>query len=143
MRRTWMPAILALALAAGVGACSSSGGNSAAPAASATSAASSPAAPSSAPAPAATAAGALPIYKPSKVVSDVGGHTQLSSQDPVSKVTAFYDAALHSGGWTVISSAETSVSTNIVAKRDGHGVTVAISSAGPVGTSISITTYPT
>jgi hypothetical protein len=77
------------------------------------------------------------------VVSDVGGHTQLSSQDPVSKVTAFYDAALKSGGWTVISSAETSASTNIVAKRDGHGVTIAISSAGPVGTSISISTYPT
>ena len=146
MRRTWMHAILAIALAAGVGACSSSGGNSSAPATSATSAASSFAAPSSASAPASTAAspstasGALPNYEPSKVVSQAGGHTQLFSSDSVSKVTAFYDEALKSGGW---STAKTSASTTIVAKRDGYGVTVAIRSAGPAGTSISISTYPT
>jgi hypothetical protein len=146
MRRTWMSAILAIALAAGAGACSSSGGNPAAPA---TSAASSSAAPSSAAAPASTAAspstapGALPNYEPSKVVSDVGGHTQLSSPDSVSKVTAFYDEAIKSGGWSITSSAKTSASTNIVATRDGHGVTIAISSAGPAGTSISVSSYST
>ena len=149
MRRTWIHAILAIALAAGVGACSSSDGNSSAPATSATSAASSLAASSSASAPASTAAsrstasGALPNYEPSKVVSQAGGHTQLFSSDSVSKVTAFYDEALKSGEWSIISSAKTSASTTIVAKRDGHGVTVAISSAGPAGTSISISTYPT
>jgi len=144
MRATWMSAIVAVALAAGVAACGSSGGNSAAPAA-----ASSSAAPSSASVPASTtaspstASGALPNYEPSKVVSEAGGHTQLSSSDSVLKVTAFYDEALKSGGWNITSSAKTGASTTIVAKRDGHGVTVAISSAGPAGTSISISTYPT
>jgi len=77
------------------------------------------------------------------VVSEVGGHSQLSSPDSVSKVTAFYDEVLKSGGWSITSSAKTSTSTTIVANRDGHGVTVAISSVGPAGTSISISTYPT
>lgn len=84
----------------------------------------------------------MPDYEPSKVVSQAGGHTQLSSADSVSKVTAFYEEALKSGGWSIISAAKTSTSTNIVAKRGSQGVTVAISYAGPAGTSISVSTYP-
>jgi hypothetical protein len=60
----------------------------------------------------------------------------------VNKVTAFYGKALKDGGWGIVSAAKTSASTNIVAKRGSHGVTIAISSVGPAGTSISVSTYP-
>jgi hypothetical protein len=84
---------------------------------------------------------ALPNYKPSTVVSEAAGHTQLTSPDDVSKLTAFYQSALQQGGWSISSSAKTATSTNLVAHRTGQGVTVAISSTGPAGTSISISTY--
>ena len=149
MRSGWLYGILATGLMAGVVACSSGSGNSASSAAPATSAAPSSAAPAAtsaaaSPASSASSAGsALPDYKPSKVISQAGGHTQLSSTASVSTVTAFYEKALKSGGWTIISTAKTSTSANFVAKRGTHGVTVAISSAGPAGTSISVSTYKT
>jgi hypothetical protein len=77
------------------------------------------------------------------VVSDAGGHIQLSSPDPVSKVTDFYDNALKSGGWSVTSSTKSGYNTTIVAKRDGQGATISISAAGASGTSISVSTYST
>jgi len=141
-----MLVILAVGLAGGLGACSSSGGSSAAPAAAA---ASSSAAPSDASSPASPASssstdsGALPKYEPSTVISDAGGHIQLSSPDPVSKVTDFYDNALKTGGWSVTSSTKSGYNTTIVAKRDGQGATISISAAGASGTSISVSTYPT
>jgi hypothetical protein len=84
---------------------------------------------------------ALPNYQPSTVVSQAGGHTQLTSPDDVSKLTAFYQNALQQGGWSISSSAKTTASTNLIAHRTGQGVTIAISNAGPAGTSISISTY--
>jgi hypothetical protein len=77
------------------------------------------------------------------MVSDAGGHIQLSSPDPVSKVTDFYDNALKSGGWSVTSSTKSGYNTTIIAKRGGQGATISISAAGSSGTSISVSTYPT
>lgn len=97
-------------------------------------------APTSAPT---TAAGSdtVPIYQPSTVVSQAGGHTQLTSPDDVAKVTAFYKQALSQDGWSLTSSATTAASANFVARRTGMGATVAISTMGPRGTSISVSTY--
>lgn len=132
--------ILAVALAGAVGACGSSGGSSTTFSSAAPSGASSPVGPASS---SSTASGALPKYEPATVVSDAGGHIQLSSPDPVSKVTDFYDNALKSGGWSVTSSTKSGYNTTIVAKRDGQGATISISAAGASGTSISVSTYST
>jgi hypothetical protein len=59
----------------------------------------------------------------------------------VSKVNAFYAAALANNGWKMTSKTVTSRSANFVATRSGQGVTVAIASTGS-GASISISTYP-
>jgi hypothetical protein len=100
-------------------------------------------APATAPAPAAPASsGTVPIYQPSSVVSQATGHTQLNSPDAVAKVTAYYQQALGQDGWALTSSNKTAASANFVAKRSGGGATVAISTTGPSGTSISISTYP-
>ena len=71
----------------------------------------------------------------------MSGHTQLSSSSGVSQVTDFYTKQLSENGWSITSSAKTSASTNLMAQRPGEGATIAISSTGPSGTSISITTY--
>jgi hypothetical protein len=84
----------------------------------------------------------LADYEPSEVVSKSGGHTQLSSSASVGKVTSFYEKALKGGGWNITTSTRTATSSNIVAKRGNQGVTIAVSSAGPAGTSISVSTYP-
>lgn len=136
-----MWAILALALAAGVGACSTGGGNPAAPAlspSSATPSAASSTAAARTVARAGTAAGSLPAYQPSKVVSETSGGTELSTADSVSKVTRFYENALKDGGWRVVSTAKTAAKTTIVAMRGRNGVGILISSAVPAGTSISV-----
>lgn len=86
--------------------------------------------------------GNVPIFQPSTVVSQAGGHTQLTSSDGVAKVTAFYKQALSQDGWTLSSSTTTAASANFVARGNGEGATVAISTMGPSGTSISISTYP-
>jgi len=94
-----------------------------------------------APAKAASSSASLPEYRPSTVISEAGEHTQLSSTDDVSKVNAFYAAALAKNGWKMTSQTVTSRSGNFIAKRSGHGATVAIASTGS-GASISISTYP-
>lgn len=76
------------------------------------------------------------------MVSESPGHLQLTSSDDVQKVTAFYDNALTTGGWSIASSSKTAYSTNITARRGSTGTTLSISTAGPAGTSISISTYP-
>jgi hypothetical protein len=138
-----MWAILALTLAAGAGACSASGGYLAPPALSATSATPSAAATlSTAAARTAarpgTAAGSLPAYQPSKVVSEASGHTLLSTADSVSKVTRFYENALKDQGWRIVSTAKTAARATIVAMHGTRGAGILISSAGPAGTSISV-----
>jgi hypothetical protein len=155
----WIGLGLAVPLAAGLGACGasgssgtpSSGGTTSAAAASDGSSAPTPstaprptAAKSPAPAPApapASGSSAIPSFEPSTVISQSAGHTQLSSPEGVAKVTAFYDSVLSKGGWSISSSAKTSTSSNFVVRRSGHGGTVSLASAGPAGTSISISTY--
>ena len=128
----WAWAIIALSLAAGAGACGSGGGSAVTSAVSATPAASvAPVAHSG------KTSGSLPAYEPSKVVSKSGGFTRLSSADPVSKVSSFYRKALKSGGWRVISAAQTAARTSIVAMHGTTGVSISISSSGPA-TSISV-----
>jgi hypothetical protein len=170
MRKFWLATIVVVPLAVIFSACSSNGGTApragggssagsvssgvpptTAPPAPATggsspskSAASASAATGSSPSTggeANTGSGALAKYQPSTVVSESGGHTQLTSPDDVSKVTAFYQSALQQGGWSISSTAKTASSANFVAHKTGEGVTVAISTMGPSGTSISISTY--
>jgi hypothetical protein len=170
MRKYWLATIVVVPLAVIFSACSSNGGTtpsagggsssgsvkSAAPPTTAPSAPKTAAPPPSKPVtsvPAATGnspstgggatvnSGLLANYQPSTVVSESGGHTQLTSPDDVSKVTSFYQNALQQGGWSISSTAKTASSANFVAHKTGEGVTVAISTMGPAGTSISISTY--
>ena len=82
----------------------------------------------------------LPRYQPSTVVSDSGGSLQLTSPDPVAKVTAFYDEAL-AQGWTIISSSKSGFNTSITAKKGNVGTSLSISTTGS-GSYISLVTYP-
>jgi hypothetical protein len=160
MRKLWLGALTIPSLAIVMSACSANNGASpattAAPTTSAaakstattsappTTAPAAPAAPASTPAPApssATNSGTVPNYQPSSVVGEATGHTQLSSPDGVAKVTAFYEGVLRQNGWSLSSSNKTATSANLIAHRSGQGATVAISTAGPSGTSISISTY--
>lgn len=86
------------------------------------------------------ASGSLPEYRPSSVISKATGHVLLTTSASLAQVTAFYEAELSKGGWTIISSAKTTFSTNITARRDHTGTTLAIVATGPT-TSISISTY--
>jgi hypothetical protein len=171
MRKFWLATIVVVPLAVIFSACSSNGGGTAPSAGGGSSAGSvsSAAPPTTAPpapangaflpskpaasAPAATggssstggeasaSSSVLAKYQPSTVVSESGGHTQLTSPDDVSKLTAFYQSALQQGGWSISSTAKTASSANFVAHKTGEGVTVAISTMGPSGTSVSISTY--
>jgi hypothetical protein len=160
MRKLLLTVVALVTLALAISACGSNGTNSstskgaatttttqAAPATSApttsspsTTAAPATTAPSTAPT-TAPSSGSVPTYQPSTVVSQAAGHTQLTTPDNVAKVTAFYKQALSQNGWTLTSSTTTAASANFVAKRSGMGATVAISTMGPTGTSISISTY--
>jgi hypothetical protein len=150
---------LALAIGVGAAACGSTGSGSGADRAAAPSAPSpttpatvptpkpeptvpSPTPPPSQPQqPSQPSSGTVPAYQPSTVVSQNAGHTQLKSADSVAKVTSFYDSFFGHNGWTIVSSNKTAYSANVVAKRSGQGATIAIASAGPAGTSVSISTY--
>ena len=76
-----------------------------------------------------TAAGSLPAYQPSKVVSEASGHTLLSTADSVSKVTRFYENALKDQGWRIVSTAKTAARATIVAMHGTRGAGILISSA--------------
>ena len=84
--------------------------------------------------------GTLPRYMPSSVVSDSPGSLQLTSPDSIQKITAFYDNALTTGGWTIVSNSKTAYSTNITAKKGSTGTTLSISTTGS-GCYISLVTY--
>ncbi|MET9885809.1 hypothetical protein ABZZ20_22250 [Streptomyces sp. NPDC006430] len=90
--------------------------------------------------PSRTASGPIPTYPGATVVSHVGGFTLLHTDDSVSKVGSFYVDALARDGWTTVSKYQGEFSVNLMARRDGKGVTVQVSPTGS-GTSISITTY--
>ena len=136
-----MWAILALALAAGVGACSTGGEirrpQLSLPVRPRHRLRQAPLRPARSRGPARPQANCQ-AYQPSKVVSETSGGTELSTADSVSKVTRFYENALKDGGWRVVSTAKTAAKTTIVAMRGRNGVGILISSAVPAGTSISV-----
>ncbi len=84
----------------------------------------------------------VPLFQPSTVVSQAPGHTQLTTSADVATVTAYYDKALAQGGWVITSNAKTASSANFVVHKAGEGATIAVASAGPNGTSISVSSYP-
>jgi hypothetical protein len=142
MDKHWAWMLLALALAGGTAACSASRGNPSAAASSPTSASPSAAASTVAARTAARSSRtALPVpnYQPSKVIMQTIGGVQLSSMDSVSKVASFYENALKSGKWRIISIDKNAASTTMVAMRGTTGVGISISRADPVGTSIVVT----
>jgi hypothetical protein len=137
-------------LAAGLAACTVNTAPAASPAATANAPAShAPAAnPSAAPASHAsdTAAGQaktgkLPDYHPAAVVSESGTTTVLRSPDSVTKVGAFYQSALASGGWDTTSSSMGSFHASFTAHRAGEGVSVSVYPRLG-GSGISISRYP-
>lgn len=165
MTKRWMGTTIVLAaLATGVAACSSGGGESGAGAPSATSGpdnTAAPAHPAQAKAPAQTKADAsdthghtgssggtaasssVPVYRPSTVVSQSPFHTQLTSANSVATVSAFYENWVKNGGWSVISQNHSAYNTSIVARHGSRGATVSISSNGRGGVGISLSSYST
>jgi hypothetical protein len=149
-------AVAAAAAAVGLAACSVSGGTPAAsvthtvtapasqPAASQPAAPASPAAPGSGGTSAGTdasAAGKLPDYQPSTVVSRSAASTVLTSPDSVQKIGAFYSGALAKGGWHVTSSSMGTYHASFTADRSGEGASISVyPRAG--GSGISISTHP-
>jgi hypothetical protein len=87
------------------------------------------------------APGELPIYQPSRLISQASGSTVVRSPDSVAKVGAFYADALAKGGWKIISSSRSAYSANFTARRGTQGTTIAISSISGSGSVISISTY--
>ena len=148
--------VAAAAAAVGLAACSVSGGTPAAsvthtvtapasqPPASQPAASASPAAPGSggtSAGPGASAAGKLPDYQPSTVVSRSAASTVLTSPDPVQKIGAFYSGALAKGGWHVTSSSMGPYHASFTADRSGEGASISVyPRAG--GSGISISTHP-
>jgi hypothetical protein len=150
-------ALAAAAAAAGLAACSVTGGT---PAPSAThtvtvpatqppqaghaTAAAGPAAQGSggaSPGTDASAASKLPDYQPSTVVSRSAASTVLTSPDSVQKVGAFYQDALAKGGWHVTSSSMGPYHASFTADRSGEGASISVyPRAG--GSGISISTHP-
>jgi hypothetical protein len=89
----------------------------------------------------ASAAGKLPDYKPSTVVSKSAGSTILTSSGSVHKIGAFYRKALAAGGWHVASSSMGPYHASFTADRGNEGVSISVyPSAG--GSGISISTHP-
>lgn len=82
------------------------------------------------------------MYQPSAVVSQGGGHTQLTSPGTVAVITGFYENALQRNGWSLSSSSKTATSANFVGHRSGEGATVSISTVGASPSTISISSYP-
>ena len=129
--------ILALTLAAGTAGCSASRGSPAVPVPSPISVTASAAAARTVARPG-RVAGSLPNYQPSKVVSEATGRIQLSSIDSVSKVASFYENALKSRGWRIVSNSKSAAETSIVAMHGNTGVGILISRAHQAGTSIAV-----
>lgn len=88
-----------------------------------------------------SAHGTLARYRPSAVVSKSAYATVLTSPDPVSKIGAFYQKALASGGWHVTSTSKSAYHASFTAHRGHQGVSISVYSRGN-GSGISISTHP-
>jgi hypothetical protein len=88
-----------------------------------------------------SAAGKLPEYQPSSVVSKTSTSTVLSSSASVTKIGAFYAHALAKGGWQVTSSSAGSYHASFTAHRTGEGASISVYPRSG-GSGISISTYP-
>lgn len=97
-------------------------------------------APMASPTPTATT-GPVPAYPGATVTRHTDSTTLLSTDDPVSKVGAYYADALNRDGWKTVSKYVGDFTANIVAKRGHEGVTVQVT---PVGshTTILVSTFP-
>lgn len=88
----------------------------------------------------------LPIYPNSKPTGEVQAKSEeeqnsflmLSSPDPVSKVSDFYQAELKKGGWELHQNQMLSELVNLTAKKDRLEGSIMISSDGKNQTSISL-----
>jgi len=87
-----------------------------------------------------SATGRLPDYQPSTVVSKSEYSTVLTSPDRVSKIGAFYQNALATGGWHVPSSSMGSFHSSFTAYRGHEGASISVYSRWG-GSGISISTY--
>ena len=84
----------------------------------------------------------IPYYQPSTLVSQSTGSTILGTQDPISKVAAFYSHVVDTGGWTVVSRAVTQNGASFTIKKSGKGASIAVGrGTGRWRTAISISTY--
>lgn len=75
------------------------------------------------------------------MLTESPGSRTLRTNDPVSRVAAFYTRELERGGWTFVSRSVTPASASFTVKRSGQGATIAVSKAQQ-GSGISISTYP-
>ena len=84
----------------------------------------------------------IPNYEPSTLVSRSTSSRTLQSSAPVDEVSAFYADAMEKGGWETVSKTAGKYSATLTVEKTGHGASISIAAIG-LGTSISITTYPT
>ncbi|NIJ12317.1 hypothetical protein FHU38_002661 [Saccharomonospora amisosensis] len=84
----------------------------------------------------------LPRYQPSATISQAGGSTVLRTADSVQQVQRFYADAVSSGGWQVVSRADTPNFASFVVKRSGQGASITIAPGTDSRTLITISTYP-
>jgi hypothetical protein len=85
--------------------------------------------------------GKLPEYQPSAVVSKSEYSTVLTSPDPVGEIGAFYQKALDTGGWHVVSTSMGPYHASFTAYRSNEGASISVYSRGR-GSGISISTHP-
>jgi hypothetical protein len=85
--------------------------------------------------------GKLPEYQPSTVVSKSVYSTVLTSPDPVGEIGAFYQKALDTGGWHVVSTSMGPFHASFTAYRSNEGASISVYSRGR-GSGISISTHP-
>ena len=87
-----------------------------------------------------SAAGKLPDYQPSTVVSKSEYSTVLTSPDRVSTIGTFYQNALATGGWQVASNSTGPFHASFTAYRGHEGASISVYSRWG-GSGISISTY--
>ena len=87
-----------------------------------------------------SAAGRLPDYQPSSVVSRSEFSTVLTSPDRMSKIGTFYQNALATGGWHVASSSMGPLHESFTAYRGHEGASISVYVRWG-GSGISISTY--
>jgi hypothetical protein len=85
--------------------------------------------------------GKLPDYQPSTVVSKSMYATVLTSPDPVGEIAAFYQKALGTGGWHVLSTSMGPYHASFTAYLSNEGASISVYSSGR-GSGISISTHP-